>query len=51
MEKKALGAGINIAKCSSGVPPPDDEALSAKGIIGSMVRKLGKEIQKDGFCT
>ena len=46
---EALAAGISIARCSTGVAIVDDKMLSAKGIIGYMVSKLGKETESRRF--
>ena len=46
---EVLVAGINVARCSSGVAREDDKTLSVKGIIGSIVSKLGEETQSRWF--
>ena len=46
---EVLVAGINVARCSSGMARADDKTLSVKGIIGSIVSKLGEETQSRWF--
>ena len=42
---KVLATGIKVARLSSGLPFTEDDTLSGKGIIGSMVSKPGEDTQ------